>query len=150
MEWLLMNIGFLLGGNSENVPKSIVLTVTHYWWLYHLVSWCISIQFSCSHVQLFVTPWTVANQVPLSMEFSRKEHWSGLPFSLLLFSQKRHPVKSTYKKWPKYRNWESNWDCVCLVTQLFSTLCDPMESSLPDSSVHGILQAWIMEQVAIS
>ena len=27
-----------------------------------------------------VTPWTVACQVPLSMEFSRREYWSGLPF----------------------------------------------------------------------
>ena len=27
-----------------------------------------------------VTPWTVAHQAPLSMEFSRQEYWSGLPF----------------------------------------------------------------------
>ena len=33
-----------------------------------------------SHVQLFVTPWTVAHQVTLSMDFSRQEYWSGLPF----------------------------------------------------------------------
>ena len=33
-----------------------------------------------SHVRLFATPWTVANQVPPSMEFSRQEYWSGLPF----------------------------------------------------------------------
>ena len=33
-----------------------------------------------SHVQLFVTPWTVACQAPLSVEFSRPEYWSGLPF----------------------------------------------------------------------
>ena len=26
------------------------------------------------------TPWAVARQAPLSMGFSRKEHWSGLPF----------------------------------------------------------------------
>ena len=26
-------------------------------------------------------PWTVAYQPPLSMEFSRQEYWSGLPFS---------------------------------------------------------------------
>ena len=31
-------------------------------------------------VQLFVTPWTVACQVPLSMEFFGQEYWSGLPF----------------------------------------------------------------------
>ena len=26
------------------------------------------------------TPWTAAYQAPLSLEFSRQEHWSGLPF----------------------------------------------------------------------
>ena len=37
---------------------------------------------SCfSHVQLFVTPWTVARQAPLSVGFPRQEYWSGLPFS---------------------------------------------------------------------
>ena len=38
----------------------------------------------------------------------------------------------------------------CLVAQLCPTLCDPMDCSLPGSSVHGILQARILEQVAIS
>ena len=33
-----------------------------------------------SRVQLFVTPWTVAYQAPLSMGFSGEESWSGLPF----------------------------------------------------------------------
>ena len=32
-----------------------------------------------SHVQLFVTLWTVAHQAPLSMGSSRKKYWSGLP-----------------------------------------------------------------------
>ena len=40
----------------------------------------------CSHalsyVELFATPWTVACQATLSMEFSRQVYWSGLPFSL--------------------------------------------------------------------
>ena len=31
------------------------------------------------HVRLFVTPWTVAHQATLPMEFSREEYWSGLP-----------------------------------------------------------------------
>ena len=35
---------------------------------------------SLSFVQLLVTPWTVAYKAPLSMEFSRQEYWSGLPF----------------------------------------------------------------------
>jgi len=43
------------------------------------------VQSHFSHVQLFVTPspavtpWTVAQQAPLSMGFSRWEYWSGLP-----------------------------------------------------------------------
>ena len=35
-------------------------------------------------------------------------------------------------------------------TQLCPTLCDPMEYSLPGSSAHGILQARILEWVAIT
>ena len=35
---------------------------------------------SLSRVRLFVIPWTVAYQTPLSMGFSRQEYWSGLPF----------------------------------------------------------------------
>ena len=33
-----------------------------------------------SHVQLFMTPWTIAHQAPLPMGFSRQEYWSGLPW----------------------------------------------------------------------
>ena len=33
-----------------------------------------------SHVRLFETPWTVAHQAPLPVEFSRQEYWSGLLF----------------------------------------------------------------------
>ena len=33
-----------------------------------------------SYAWLFVTPWTVAHQAPLSMGFSRPEYWSGLPY----------------------------------------------------------------------
>ena len=35
---------------------------------------------SLSHVPLFATPWTIAHQAPPSMEFSRQEYWSGVPF----------------------------------------------------------------------
>ena len=34
----------------------------------------------CSIMSDFATPWSVAHQVPLSMEFSRQEYWSVLPF----------------------------------------------------------------------
>ena len=36
--------------------------------------------FSGSVESDFATPWTVAHQAPLSMEFSRQEYWSGLAF----------------------------------------------------------------------
>ena len=38
---------------------------------------CVCWSLSC--VRLLVIPWTAAHQVPLSMEFSRQEHWSVLP-----------------------------------------------------------------------
>ena len=38
----------------------------------------------------------------------------------------------------------------CEVAQLCPTLCDPMDCSLPGSSVHGIFQAVVLEWIAIS
>ena len=35
---------------------------------------------SLSRVQLFAAPWTIIHQAPLSMEFSRQDYCSGLPF----------------------------------------------------------------------
>ena len=55
----------------------------------HLCSWNLKTLLcklkvkSLSHVRLFVTPGTVAYQVPPSMEFSWQEYWSGLPFPSL-------------------------------------------------------------------
>ena len=48
--------------------------------------------------------------------------------------------------------WWCCWHMTCCVyvTQLCPTLCDPMGCSLPGSSVHRILQARILETVAIS
>ena len=43
-------------------------------YLHLVVVWLLS------HGHLFVTPWTVAHQAPLSMGSSRQEYWSGFPF----------------------------------------------------------------------
>ena len=43
-----------------------------------LIPYQVSVAKSCLTL---LTPWTVAHQPPLSVEFSRQEHWSGLPFS---------------------------------------------------------------------
>ena len=69
-----------------------------------------------------------AHQAPLSLGFSRQEHWSGLPFLLQCMK-----VKS-----------ESE------ITQSCLTLRDPMDCSLPGFAIHGIFQARVLEWVAIA
>ena len=51
-----------------------------------------------SHVWLFATPWTVACQAPLSMEFSKQEYWSGLPF-LCAINDIQYYINSRYTAW---------------------------------------------------
>ena len=48
----------------------------------HCVCVCVCMLSCFSHVWLSVTLGTVACQAPLSMELSREEYWSGLPFPL--------------------------------------------------------------------
>ena len=61
-----------------------------------------------SHVWLFVTPWTVACQAPLSMGFSRQEYWSGLP---LFFS-----------RWSSRPRNRTHISCVsCIALRFFTT-----------------------------
>ena len=45
--------------------------------------------------------------------------------------------------------WKFTWYLIVLVAQSCPTLCDPRDHSPPGSSVHGILQARVLEQVAI-
>ena len=64
-------------------------------------------------------------------------------------------------KWMKVQQvtrmkWAATWNtnvsviCVCVwVAQLYLTLFDPMDCSLPASSAHGILQARVLEWIAI-
>ena len=71
---------------------------------------------SLSRVQLSATSWTAAYQAPPSMGFSRQEYWSGVPLhcSSLHLSE---------------------------VAQSYPALCNPMDCSLPGSSIRGIFQA---------
>ena len=55
---------------------------------------------------LFVTPWTVALQAPLSMEFPRQEYWSGLDFLLQkIFPTQKWNDASCLGRWNLY-----HWD----------------------------------------
>ena len=49
-------------------------------YIFWIICYLYIIMHVLSHVWLFVTPWPVAHQAPLSIEFSRQEYWSGLPF----------------------------------------------------------------------
>ena len=57
----------------------LVICIGQFWLDYDAMHACMDAQL-LSHVQLFATPWTIAHQAHLSMEFSRQEYWSGLPF----------------------------------------------------------------------
>ena len=72
-------------------------------------------------------------------------------FQLLMglsFAKKKGMNKNTYTVLDYVMTYK--FCCCCLVPKLCLTLCDPVDSSPSDSSVHGISQARILEQVAIS
>ena len=110
-----------------------------------------------SHVQLFVMLWTIAHQVPLSMGILRQEYWSGLPFS----SPKDLPdpgIEPTSLMSPALAMGSLPLvppgkpalpPCAVLSRSVLSTLCDPMNCSLPGLFVHGDSQARILEWIAI-
>ena len=89
-----------------------------------------------SRVQFLATPWTVARQAPLSMGFARQEYWSGLPCPppgdlpnpgikpvSLMSPALADGFLTSGATWeaPKYH---------------VLTLFDPMDCSLPGSSVY--------------
>ena len=95
--------------------------------------------------QLFMTPWTVAHQAPLSMEFSVKEEWRRLPFLTPrdLPDPRIKPVSPALA--------DGFFTTAAAVSlQSCPTLCDPTYGSPPGSPVPGILQARTLEWVAIS
>ena len=81
-----------------------------------------------SRVRLCATPETAARQAPPSLGFSSKNTGVGCHFLLQCMK-----VKS-----------ESE------VAQSCPTLSDPMDCSLPGSSIHGICQARVLEWGAIA
>ena len=67
-----------------------------------------------SRVRLFVTPWTVARQVPLSMAFSRQEYWSEVPLLT--------PTEVKHKSPNMMRENVINRPCVSLTTNVITQL----------------------------
>ena len=129
-----------------------------------------------SRVRLCATPLTAAHQAPPSLGFSRQQHWSGLPFSSPMHEsekwkwshsvvsdpQQPHGLQPTRLLHPwDFPGKSTGVGCHCLlqcmkvkgqseVTQSCPTLSDPMDCSLPGSSVHRIFQVTVLEWVAIA
>ena len=98
---------------------------------------------SLSRVRLLATPWTAAHQAPLSMGFSRQEYWSGVPL----------PSPNTSIWEYKYINISIHRIYAAAAAKLLQscpTLCNPIDSSPPGSSIPGILQPRRLEWVAMS
>ena len=96
-----------------------------------------------------VTLWTAARQVPLSVEFSRQEYWSRLPCSPPgdhlnsgIDPRLLHCRQILY-------HLSHQFSSVQFSRSVVSDLCDPIDCSPPGFSVHGILQARILEWDAI-
>ena len=68
---------FFLSFQPTDSQKWNSVSLGSYW---QMLSGESKVRKSPSRVQLFAAPWTIAHQAPLSMEFSKQEHWSGLPF----------------------------------------------------------------------
>ena len=96
-------------------------------------------------VPLFATLWTVARWAPLSMGFSVQEYWRGLSCS----SAGDLPGQGSNLHLPHCRQilyWLSHQGSPHMqseseVTQSCLALSNPVDCSLPGSSVHGIFQA---------
>ena len=108
------------------------------------------------------SPWTVACQAPLSMEFSRQEYWSGLPFpSPGDLPRNWTPVSYIACRW--FTNWAmmiKHTNHSIFLSPLYHAACvlshfshvwlwNPMDCSPPGSSGHGMLQARILENIEV-
>ena len=115
-----------------------------------------------SRVRLFATLWLIAHQAPLSMEFSRQllfgqEQWTGFPCSPPgdIPNPWIEPVSLTSpaladRLFIPSTTWEAQQLPRVSASQSCLTLCNLMDCGSPGSSVPGILQARILEWVAIS
>ena len=98
-----------------------------------------------------MTLWTVAHQAPLSTGFSRQENWSGLPCPPPedLPDPGIKPMASVSPALQAHSLPTEPPEGEGEVAQSCPTLCDPVGCNLLGFSVHGILQARILEWIAI-
>ena len=113
--------------------------------------------FSCVH--LFAISWTIAPKAPLSRGFASPRGFKRIRHDLATKQQLYIYIIYIYKYIPFHILFHyglllnMNIDpyvIQLLVAQSCPTLCEPMDCSPPGSSVHGIVQARILEWVAVS
>ena len=108
-----------------------------------------------------MTPGTVVCQVPLSMAFSRQEYWSGSPCPPPGGLPNPGMVSPASVRNLHLLHWQAvslplappgkpAKEVLSEVSQSCPSLCNPVDCSLPGFAVHGILQARVLEWVAIS
>ena len=97
--------------------------------------WKVKVK-SLSHAQLFSTPWTAAHQAPLSVGFSRQEHWGGLPL----------PSPFIYDYWKNHGS-----DYLTFVDKIMSLLLNTLSrlviAFLQETSV---LISWLQSPSAVN
>ena len=112
-----------------------------------------------SHVWLLATPWTTAHQTSPSMGFSRQEYWSGVPLPSpykfpSLVKCNCHKSQCSWMLVLHPEPWgllgDSN-NRLCMHAKYFQSCwtLQPCRLKLTGSSVHGILQARLLECVAM-
>ena len=123
----------------RSLPPSAPTSLCHPWSIILLCS-----NFSWINIQLSITIFPSNNHCSLrAVNIRNKQTVSIFTWSI---SRLVIPVLLIHPcSWPE-------WCYLCLVwvAQSCPTLCNPMDCSLPGSSVHGIFQASILEWVAIS
>ena len=83
---------------AVDVQVTLSISATSCFIFSQVLNKCIlskKISYLLSRVRLFATPWPVARQAPLPMEFSRQEYWSGLPVPSL---RRLNTVTNTYSR----------------------------------------------------
>ena len=154
------------GSGSHALPKRATLHMLTNLVAPQISSFCVFMEallhshaWVLSCVWLFVTPRTVAHQVAMSMGFPRQKYWSGLPFPSpgdspnsrieptfpagRFFTTELPGKPGLYRQDSLNHSWE-----VKSLSHVW--LCSPMDCSPPGSSIHGILQARVLEWVDIS
>ena len=102
--------------------------------------WKVKVK-SLSRVQLFLTPWTAANQAPPSMGFSRQEYWSGVPSPSLDHKFSEHPLSHVDTK---KQNFEKTLLQITGLYQIYSKRDVGLQTPFPSVTTSWVFSTTIL------